>query len=97
MLWKKEITVEVQGYFGNHINAINTNPSSGFKWSITGFYGHPVTHRRKESWDLLKALNRQYQLHWLCFGNFNEILSSQEKRSTKLFIIVNSKTLVILP
>lgn len=49
MLWKKEITIEVQGYFGNHIDAINTNPSSGFKWSITSFYGHPETHRRKES------------------------------------------------
>jgi len=53
LLWKKDITVEVQGYSANHIDAIVTVPSSGFKWRITGFYGQPETHRRKESWDLL--------------------------------------------
>ena len=27
----------------------------------------------------LAALNRKFQLHWLCFGDFNEILSGEEK------------------
>lgn len=79
LMWKREIIVEVQGYSGSHIDAIVIDPSSGFKWRITRFYGQPVTHWRKESWDLLKALNRQYQLPWLCFGDFNEILSVEEK------------------
>ena len=49
LLWKKDISVEVQGYFDNYIDAIVIDPSSSFKWRITGFYGHPKTHRRKES------------------------------------------------
>jgi len=79
LLWKRDITVEVQGYSGNYVDALVTNPSSGFRWCITGFYGHPEAHHRKESWNLLKKLNRQYQLPWLCFGNFNEIVLMEEK------------------
>ena len=48
--------MEVQGYSGNYIDAVVTNPESGFKWRIMGFYGNLETHRRKESWDLLRSL-----------------------------------------
>ena len=37
MLWSRDIKVEVQGYSGNYIDAIVTDPESGFKWRITGF------------------------------------------------------------
>ena len=40
LLWKRNISVEVQGYLDNDIDAIVTDPSSGFKWRIIGFYGH---------------------------------------------------------
>ena len=46
-LWKKEISVDVQSYSDRHIDAIITE-DSGFKWRITGFYGNPEVHRRKE-------------------------------------------------
>ena len=79
MLWKKEIKLEIMGYAGNFFDAIVTNKASDFKWRITGFYGHPETHGRKESWEQLKSLNRRFQLPWICFGDFNEILSVNEK------------------
>ncbi|XP_075658762.1 uncharacterized protein LOC142628578 [Castanea sativa] len=79
MLWNGDIKVEVQGYSGNYIDAIVTDPDSGFKWRITGFYGNPVTHCRKDSWNFLRCLNQKYQLPWLCFGDFNEIVSMEEK------------------
>ena len=41
------------------INAIVIKERSGFKWRITGFYGHSETHRRKESWNFLDTLNNQ--------------------------------------
>lgn len=79
MLWKKELKVEIMGYTGNFIDAIIIDELSKFKWRITGFYGQSKTHRRKESWDQLKALNRKFHLPWLCLGDFNEILSVNEK------------------
>lgn len=78
MLWRKEIFVDIQSYLGRHIDAIVTE-DSGFKWWITGFYGNPEVHRGKELWDLLKALNKKVNFPWLCFGDFNEIVSMEEK------------------
>ena len=79
MLWSRDIKVEVQGYLGNYIDAIVTDLELGFKWRFTGFYGNPETHCRKESWDLLRSLSQKYQLLWLCFGDFNEIVLVEEK------------------
>ena len=79
MLWKKELKLEIMGYTGNVIDAIITVEPSEFKWRIIGFYGQSEMHRRKESWDQLKALNKKFHLPWLCLGDFNEILSVDEK------------------
>ena len=48
LLWRKDITVDIQSYSDRHIDAIVTE-GSGFKWRITGFYGNPEAHRQKES------------------------------------------------
>lgn len=56
MLWKKDINLDIVGYFDNYIDTIVTESPSGFKWRITGFYGHPKTHLRNDSWELLATL-----------------------------------------
>ena len=70
--------MDIQSYSDRHIDAIVTE-CLGFKWWITGFYGNPEAHRRKESWDLLKALSRKFNLPWLCLSDFNEIKLMREK------------------
>ena len=54
-------------------------------WRITSFYGHLETHRRYESWRLLSFLHSQFQLSWLCLGDFNEILSMHEKTGGSVY------------
>lgn len=49
------------------------------KWLINGFYGHPETAKRSNSWSLLKSLKLSKDTPWFCFGDFNEILSQREK------------------
>ena len=71
--------MEIKSYSQHHIDVVVTEASSGFKWRLTGFYGHPETHRRKESWNFLATLNNQFQLPWLCLEDFNEILLAEEK------------------
>lgn len=78
------MNLEIKSYSRHHIDAVVTEEVSGFQWRITSFYGHPETHRQKESWNFLDALNRQFNLPWLCFGDFNEILSSKEKKGGAL-------------
>ena len=79
MFWKQEAHVSIKSFSHHHINAIidegATNP-----WCLTGFYGAPETHRRHESWSLLQLLHGQYNLSWCCIGDFNELLSYEEKQ-----------------
>ena len=46
---------------------------------MTGFYENLETSSRKESWSFLRFLNSQYQMPWMCLGDFNEIVSTREK------------------
>ncbi|XVE68128.1 hypothetical protein DITRI_Ditri09bG0044700 [Diplodiscus trichospermus] len=52
-------------------------------YRVTGFYSHPQTAKRNETWDLLKALKARSFLPCLCLGNFNEIINIDEKRGGK--------------
>lgn len=79
MLWKREVDLEIMGYSKTFIDAIITEQVSSLRWRITGFYEQLETHKRKESWEELAALNRKFKLLWLCFGDFNEVLFVKEK------------------
>ena len=79
LLWVRDLDVEIKSFLRSHIDAIVIDPKSGFKWRMTGFYGNPEISLRKESWSLLRYLNSQYQMPWMCLGDFNEIVSATEK------------------
>jgi hypothetical protein len=49
-------------------------------WRFTGFYGAPETHKREESWTLLRRLNSQNTIPWCCMGDFNELVRLEEKQ-----------------
>ena len=42
LLWKQEVTVEVQSFSSNHIDARIDNTTNGDEWRFTGFYGNPI-------------------------------------------------------
>uniref|UniRef100_A0A2N9F380 Reverse transcriptase zinc-binding domain-containing protein n=1 Tax=Fagus sylvatica TaxID=28930 RepID=A0A2N9F380_FAGSY len=48
-------------------------------WRFTGFYGFPEGHRKHESWALLDKLHDMDSLSWLSMGDYNEIVSLEEK------------------
>ena len=78
LFWKDEAGVAIQNYSLCHIHAVINLPNMS-KWTFTGFYRHPETHKRCEAWCLLKYLKSKESGPWLCAGDFNEILSSSEK------------------
>jgi hypothetical protein len=53
-------------------------------WKITGFYGNPVCARRADSWELLKFLSTCHPVPWLCAGDFNEVVTQEEKEGSNL-------------
>ena len=79
LLWSKEVSLEIQSYSPHHIDAIISEQQNNNTWRFIGFYGHPETHLRKESQNLLSYLSNQFFLPQFCCGDFNEILSLTEK------------------
>lgn len=47
MLWKEEITVEIQTYSSSHIDALVDGGVKLGWWHYTGFYGNPNTAKRQ--------------------------------------------------
>ena len=71
--------MEIKSYSDYHIDAVITELGNGFLWRFTRFYGHSETHLREDFWKLLSFLNSQFNFPWFCCGDFNEILSMNEK------------------
>ncbi|KAL0001323.1 hypothetical protein SO802_015104 [Lithocarpus litseifolius] len=83
LYWKISVEIDIVSSSVNHIDVI-VNKNSGDPWRFTGFYGEPETHKRQESWDLLRSLYGQSSLLWLCVGDFNEIVKQSEKLGGRL-------------
>lgn len=75
---RNSIDVNVETFSKYHIDSI-INKGREDAWRFTGFYGEPATHLRHESWTKLRQLNSRFNLPWLCGGDFNEIVHSEEK------------------
>ena len=43
-------------------------------------YGHLEQELKMETWRLMRHLHARASLPWVCLGDFNEILSSDEKK-----------------
>lgn len=79
VLWRYENMCTILNYSQNHIDMKISDLSQG-DWRLTGFYGFPETTRRRQSWALLRNLASLDTLPWCVIGDFNDILSKNEKR-----------------
>ena len=79
LLWMEEVDLHVQTYTCNHVDALFFN-GSNLTCRLTGFYRWPEEQIKHESWQLLKHLHTRISAPWICVGDYNEILSSDEKQ-----------------
>ncbi|CAI9752660.1 unnamed protein product [Fraxinus pennsylvanica] len=63
----------------SHISLQIMDGTTQLPWVLTGFYGNPVAERRQDSWQMLRRLTPESPSPWLIMGDFNEILSQDEK------------------
>ena len=64
-----------------HLIHINFLDNKGLPTSITFVYGHPKLARRAKVWHQLLAFKTKAHPQWICIGDFNQILTREEKFS----------------
>ncbi|KAM6558713.1 hypothetical protein CsatA_027952 [Cannabis sativa] len=79
LLWKNDVDVSILTYNKSVFDCYIASPNQP-KWHFTAFYGEPCTQLRPQTWTLLKRLKDVSPLSpWLVIGDFNEILSNDNK------------------
>nr|DAD24222.1 TPA_asm: hypothetical protein HUJ06_025685 [Nelumbo nucifera] len=78
-LWKAPNMCSLLHYSNNHINVQVCDDEKG-PWRLTSFYSYPDRNRRRDSWNLLRAICDSSRLPWCCIGDFNDMLSPEDKQ-----------------
>ena len=78
MFWCQGVVVSISSYSHHHIDAF-IEPNTINAWRCTSFYGSPTVEGKMAAWDILRVLKNHNPLPWLCTGDFNELVSRDEK------------------
>jgi hypothetical protein len=79
LFWNDDFNVSIKSYSSSHIDAIIKEGTED-AWRLTGVYGAPETHKKEETWALLRHLDHMFKLLWCCIGDFNEIVKLEEMK-----------------
>lgn len=78
--WMKDMTLNIL-CSSKHILHADLVDKKGTPLSISFVYGHPNLAKREEVWTKLRNLKNLAHKHWVCIGDFNQILSQEDKFS----------------
>lgn len=70
---------EISSFPLHHIDVLVDDVGKG-KWRDTSFYGYSERTRRRKSWALLRRLAGASPLPSCVIGDFNDLLSPDDKR-----------------
>jgi hypothetical protein len=80
LLWNSDVVdVSILVATEQEIHAVIKVRSSNFSWLLSSIYASPRFRERKILWENLIHVASLHNLPWLLAGDFNEVLSSEEK------------------
>lgn len=82
LLWKEEIQVKILQQTNKWIDAHIVWQE--YEFFLIGIYGDPVYAEREKVWEQLMRLSMSRNGPWMLLGDFNEILSNEEKKGRVL-------------
>ncbi|XP_058741766.1 uncharacterized protein LOC131614157 [Vicia villosa] len=85
VLWRNNIKCRVLNYSQNFVNMMIEDDIRG-QWRLTCYYGFPERGRRKLAWDMLRDLRDMSDNPWCIIGDFNDLLSQEDKRGIHLHL-----------
>jgi len=78
LFWKTDVNVSIKKFSKYHIDTIITE-SGKEPWRLSFIYGEPNRSLRHRTWDIMKQMRSDFDLPWLCMGDFKEILRREEQ------------------
>ncbi|KAG8480478.1 hypothetical protein CXB51_024631 [Gossypium anomalum] len=82
--WKENSLISLKSFSSFHIDVDVHDVECDTTWRLMGFHGNLEEKNRRESWDLLRRLGQDQRIPWVVLGDFNEIVSSFEKKGGRL-------------
>ncbi|XP_062088747.1 uncharacterized protein LOC133795307 [Humulus lupulus] len=79
LLWHKVDEVSLLSYSSNHIDVMIRSVGP-YEYRLTGIYGEPNRSLRNRTWELIRTLQMQRDSPWCLIGDFNNIISHEDKR-----------------
>jgi hypothetical protein len=79
VMWRNSINCRIMNYSRNFINLVVKDKEKE-EWRLTCYYGYPERERRRQAWDLWRELRDMSDLPWCVLGDFNDLLSQQDKK-----------------
>jgi len=80
MLWRSDLVqVDVLAAIEQEIHALIRVRSQTFSWLISAIYASPRFEEGCMLWNNLRMLANMHDLPWALMGDFNEVLSADEK------------------
>ncbi|XP_057416239.1 uncharacterized protein LOC130710871 [Lotus japonicus] len=80
LMWSSEVEVDILSASLNHIAFSLVHPDHHDPMHMLAVYGFPEEQNKVRTWQLVKSICPQGRdVPWLCFGDFNDILSPTDK------------------
>ena len=97
LLWKKkEVDVFVLSSTEQEIHATVKVRDSDLTWLISPVYASLRIAERKILWENLTQVAQLHNMPWLLLGDFNEVLSSEDKFGGRSINLIRVKSVWIL-
>jgi ribonuclease HI len=78
-MWNDQVNITVISFSLNHVLCSCSDGVGGADWFLSGVYGFPEEFNKWKTWKLISQLSTQIESNWICIGDLNDILSSNEK------------------
>ncbi|KAF7151544.1 hypothetical protein RHSIM_Rhsim02G0152800 [Rhododendron simsii] len=77
--WTSGLDIDVEGANKKFLHVVVNDKSTNECWASTFVYGCPSRLGRQQVWDCIKNIARSELLPWLCMGDFNQVLTVDDK------------------
>ncbi|KAL4271428.1 hypothetical protein GQ457_13G016010 [Hibiscus cannabinus] len=78
LFWNNNITTRLLSSSSHHIDMVISTSNSCFRF--TGLHGFSETSQKVQTWQLIDSIKPNSNLPWIIGGDFNEVLSDNEKQ-----------------